>query len=128
MAPAENALVWSLGLQRTNSEIVSAPKETKIGTKQEANVSTQMGLLYCLLLKQSLLVTSMHTELALKLFEVNGSISVLKFRGPMKKTILTTGRFTRKRKKHLSLTFIGHICKETLDSPFHVKKQQQKPS
>lgn len=54
MAPTENALVWSLGLQRTNSEIVSAPKETKIGTKQEANVGTEMGLLYCLLLKQSL--------------------------------------------------------------------------
>lgn len=127
MAPTENALVWSVGLQRTNSEIVSAPKETKIGTKQEANVSTEMGLLYCLLLKQRLLVTSMHTELALKLFEVDGSVSELKFRGPMKKTILTTGRFTRKRKKHLSLTFIAHIFKETLESPFHAKKQQ-KPS
>lgn len=79
MAPTENALVWSLGLQRTNSEIVSAPKETKIGTKQEANVSTEMGLLYCLLLRRSLLVTSMHTELALKRFEVDGSVSELKF-------------------------------------------------
>lgn len=32
-------LLWSLGLQRTNSELVFAPKETKTDTKQEAKVA-----------------------------------------------------------------------------------------
>lgn len=105
MPPTEKALLWSLGLQRTNSEIVSAPKETKIDTKQETNVRAETVLLHCLLLKQSLLVISMHTEVALKLFEIDDSVSKMKFRGPMKKPVLTTGRFTRKRKTIFRLNY-----------------------